>query len=306
MAKKLGKLFMAFGKTNKSTEGGSVQRIIGVGSARVLALNPTKAELEKILGRNLDNEPEYLKDVEVEEGKIVKQAIIRIWVQLDPETAGNNGRDDIIPISYTLRNMPHVSSKGTIKVINNYGETTWIPVENAKVGTLPESQNWFNGKGLRPATWGEEELLQFFRQYLVIAKRTRWNADLGRSEEIPNVQDAEGYFENINKVFSGDWSELRKLIALEPTNKVKIPFGVRQGDDNRFYQVAFTRMILKNATTNYTYLEEEIKKSQEAGAYKDVTFRVGDIQVFEPATSTFSQPTQTASPNSTNTGGWFD
>ena len=39
---------MAFGQGQVSTEGGSFKRYIGVASVSVLAINPTKAELEKL------------------------------------------------------------------------------------------------------------------------------------------------------------------------------------------------------------------------------------------------------------------
>ena len=58
-------MFMAFAKGKESVEAAPVKRYIGVAPVTVLAVNPTKAELEKIYGITLDNTPEYLSAVEV-------------------------------------------------------------------------------------------------------------------------------------------------------------------------------------------------------------------------------------------------
>ena len=45
-------MFMAFAKGKESVEAAPVKRYIGVAPVTVLAVNPTKAELEKIFYRN--------------------------------------------------------------------------------------------------------------------------------------------------------------------------------------------------------------------------------------------------------------
>lgn len=67
--KKTGYAFMAFSKGNVSGESNSVKRYIGVGSVFVLAVNPDKAELEKLYNTQLENDPEYLSEVETGEDR---------------------------------------------------------------------------------------------------------------------------------------------------------------------------------------------------------------------------------------------
>ena len=62
-------VFMAFAKGAESKEGNAVKRYIGVGSVFVLSVNPNKAELEKLYNTQLENDPEYLGEVEVGEDK---------------------------------------------------------------------------------------------------------------------------------------------------------------------------------------------------------------------------------------------
>ena len=47
--------FMAFANGKESTEGASIKRYIGVAPVYVLAVNPTKAELEQIYDTTLEN-----------------------------------------------------------------------------------------------------------------------------------------------------------------------------------------------------------------------------------------------------------
>ena len=59
---KTNKLFMAFATGKESTEGNVVKRYIGVAPVFVLAVNPSKAELEKLYDTELENAPEYISE----------------------------------------------------------------------------------------------------------------------------------------------------------------------------------------------------------------------------------------------------
>jgi hypothetical protein len=49
--------FLAIGKTQESKETQEFSRYIGYSNSYVLAVNPTKAELESLTGRTLDKAP---------------------------------------------------------------------------------------------------------------------------------------------------------------------------------------------------------------------------------------------------------
>ena len=59
---------MAFGKTKESTEGASFKRYTGIASGFVRCVNPTKKELEEFYGREIENEPSYIKKAEDNDG----------------------------------------------------------------------------------------------------------------------------------------------------------------------------------------------------------------------------------------------
>ena len=56
---------MAFGK-GSATSVVEYKKYIGIASLNVKAINPTKVELEKIYGRTLDKEPEYIGEKVIE------------------------------------------------------------------------------------------------------------------------------------------------------------------------------------------------------------------------------------------------
>ena len=70
MKKNIGFNFMAFGKAVESKEGGSIKRYIGASPVYVLAVNPTKEERNKLLNAEIDSEPEYLREKEVDGKKV--------------------------------------------------------------------------------------------------------------------------------------------------------------------------------------------------------------------------------------------
>ena len=72
---------MAFSKGKESSNGGgSFSRYVGVGSVKVLAVNPNMEEWNTITGGNMTKEPEYTGVTQ--DG--VKTARITLLVQTDP------------------------------------------------------------------------------------------------------------------------------------------------------------------------------------------------------------------------------
>lgn len=59
--------FMAVAAGRESTEGSAVKRYIGVAPVFVLTVNPSKEELEKIYGVEIEKDPEYLGEMEVDD-----------------------------------------------------------------------------------------------------------------------------------------------------------------------------------------------------------------------------------------------
>lgn len=282
-------LFMAFGAGKESTEGSVVKRYIGVAPVYVLAVNPNKAELEKLYDTEIENAPEYLGESEVgPEGnkRTVPQVRLDFIIKTDSDKCGI---DMMSKISFFLKRDARYNRDATkIQVINKYGETTWLPVENAKAGTVPENLSWFEPADFRPAYIGEEELTNFIKAYLDIPNKSYRKKD-GTVVDIKDKSEAEARLDNIENYFKGDFSELRNVIALQPKNKVKCMFGVKTTDENKQYQAVYTQKFLKNNVTDYSKFDEKLQERKANGAYPDTEFSVCDLKEYGVEATNFSE-----------------
>lgn len=284
------KLFMAFSKGKESTEGNVVKRYIGVAPVYVLAVNPSKEELEKIYDTELENTPEYISEVEIgQEGNKHKVPQVRLdfIVQTDPERC--NGINMKTKVSFFLAKEVRYNRDGSkVQVINRYGETTWLPIEDAKAGRVPENLSWFEPADFRPAFIGEEELTGFIKTYLNIPNKS-YRKKSGEVVEIPDKSDAEARLDKIQDYFKGDFSELKMVISLQPKNKVKCMFGVRATDDGKQYQAVFTQKFLKNSVTDYSRLDKELQERKNAGAYPTTEFSTCGLKEYTVESTDFTE-----------------
>lgn len=286
---------MAFSKGAESTEGG-FKRYIGVASVKVLALNPTKEELEKLYGRTLENAPEYIGEAEVGEDKHkVPQVRLDFIVQADPEKyteADGSPLNFINRVSLFVRNEYRENKDNTkVQVIDKYGRTAWVSKEDAKNHVIPTYSNGPANidKDYRPAYYGEEELIKFLIAYLNIPACQRFVDGKWVMNDASKLPDSEAMLENIPALFKGDFSELRNIIGYQPNNKVKVMFGIRTADDNKQYQTVYTRMFLKNNVSDYSRLDADIAAAREAGSYANTEFDTSDLHEYVVVSSSFSQ-----------------
>ena len=291
---KINKVFMAFGKGTESKEGNVVKRYIGIAPVFVLAVNPSKAELEKLYDTELENTPEYISETEIgQEGDkhSVPQVRLDFIVQTDPEKS--NGIDMKTKVPFFITKEVRYNKDGSkVQVINKYGETTWLPIEDAKAGRVPENLSWFEPADFRPAFIGEEELTGFIKAYLNIPNKS-YRKKNGEVVELKDKSEAEARLDKIQDYFKGDFSELKNVIALQPKNKVKCMFGVRTTDDNKQYQAVYTQKFLKNNITDYSKLDEELQERKNAGAYPTTEFSTCDLKEYTVESTDFNKAEDT-------------
>ena len=274
---------MAIAKGKESTEATGYKRYIGVGAAFVKAVNPNKKEMEALYGREQENEPEYVGTVE-RDGKGIPNVRISFITNPDPEKYGEG---ILIPHTYFLRReYRYNSDKTKVQVIDKYGRTAWVTIEQAKNHEIPMYSNGPANldKDYRPAYVGEEELTQFLINYLNIPNVMKYDRANNKWYLVDNPQDSECRLDEIEKYFKGDFTELRSAIALQPTNKVKILYGVRTSDDNKQYQTTYTRMTLKNSVTDYSKLDAdvmEMKSRSTSTSVAQTEYRVDNFQEYK-------------------------
>lgn len=297
-------------KAKASTNGGGdFKQYIGVGSFRVLGVNPTKAELEKFYGREVSNDPVYAVDKTDEDGKAYKRLRVSFMIQADLE-------DEEGKIIETNKALPeplkttinffidsryfYNKDKTKVQVIDVYGRTAWCTVEQCKNHQVPV---YANGpakldKNYRPALIGEEQLTNFIRNYLNVTPIDTYNRNTGEWMTNPNPDDCEGRLEEIQNYFKGNISELQGYCKLMPTNRVKILLGVRTDSEGKQYGTAYTRVTLRNGSKSYTRFKDDIDGRKNAGGMQNEVYSddhadlIQDIHVYkaEVKETDLSQP----------------
>lgn len=291
---------MAFSAGKVTTEGGEFKRYIGVAPVFVVGTNPTKTELESIYNNTLDKEPEYTGNQNVN-GKDVPYARIDFIVKTDAEKA--NGIDLTTKVTYFVRKEYRFNKDmSKVQVIDKYGRTAWVTKEQSQNHEIPVYANGPANldKDYRPCYVGEEDVTNFIKTYLNIPSVQKY-VD-GKWVIVDNPAECEARLDGIDKFFAGDFRELKEIMSYQPNNKVKIMFGVRNTDDGKQYQTAYTQMVLKNGVTDFSKLDKDLQERKAAGALATTDFEAVPIHEYNVNATTAEEISNesTAAPE-----GWF-
>ena len=114
---------------------------MGIAISKILAINPTKQELEVIYGAPQEKEPEYV--IKKDDGSI--QVRIDFVLQIDEnlhKDSEGNPINKIYRKSIFLNNTPRKNSEGTkVQVIDKYGRTAWVTSDEYKAKAIPTYAN---------------------------------------------------------------------------------------------------------------------------------------------------------------------
>lgn len=283
---------MAFGKGKESKEGSDIKRYTGVGSVFVKGINPNKEELEKFFDRDIDNTPEYVSTVDMQ-GETVQQVRIDFLVEANSAKYTDRVGNPVnlkTRLSFFLRKIYRTSREGKVQVIDKYGRTAWATSEEVRNHQIPM---YSNGKpanldaDYRPAYSGEEDLTKFIIAYLDIPNCQTYNKETGEWKYVPadRLPECEARLVHIDDYFKGDFSEIREVIGYQPTNQVKVLFGIRNADDGKQYQTFYNRMFLKDSVTkknsnNYLKLAQDVEDTKNRGSLSNTEFTIDDLQEY--------------------------
>lgn len=259
-----------FGASQDVQEGPLVKYYTGVENFKVIAVNPSKEELEAIYGRELNFTPEYLGETEVEDGdgkRTVPQYRIDLYL-------ANEDNSITTKAQFYIADTHHLSATGKYKVINAFGKTTWLTKEDVQNQSLPENMQWYNPTGLKVAKRGEEHLIDFLVNLLNLPFKINELAD--PSEAFASISS-----EQWAKIFSGDVSLIETIIN-STNNKIGVLLGVKTKSDGKLVQTIYNRKTLRqytkssNRANKYAYLQRDLKESKAAGAFGNVDFGVNE------------------------------
>lgn len=258
-------------KVGKESVEGSFKMYKGMAAFNIVAVNPTKAELEALTGRELENEPEYVG--KTDEGK--EQVRVVFYGKTTPDAKLNNGIEMLIPISFMLTKDYRVGqTSGKYQIIDKFGRTAWATKEEVQSKAIPQ---YTSGPAnisadYRLAWQGEEFLTDFLIQWLNIPGPAVYKDKVWVMKE--NTDGSEVSLD-MAALFKGDVKELKELVTLAAAYIVKGAVGIRTVDNEngtRQYQAVFTRKFAKNAVTDYSKIDAAITEFQNAGGAPGTEF----------------------------------
>ena len=148
-----------------------------------------------------------------------------------------------------MTSSPRVSQTGKHQWINNIGQSTW--------SEETPSYDWWKTEGARHAFGGEETLINFVKAW----------ANVASGDDVS--------FETIAKIVKGDVAELKGLVKLLSTNKVRLLVGVKDGKYQTVYSKHFGRikpqrddLYVRNLNDDYGTFNAEFHTDLSWGEFK--------------------------------------
>ena len=284
-------VLMSFAAGEEATENTAVfQKYIGVSPVSIVALNPTKEELETLLGRSISKNLEYFS----KDASGANQIRLDFWVKPD----ANWGRQLDVPlqkITFFISETVSINKDKTkVQVIDKYGNTGWVTKEDFKLKNVPENFKRLTNT-YRECYSGEDRLIDFLKKWLNIPENSVYKN--GVWEFIPDMSKCEAEFKNIKSLIKGDIKDLQTLIKKYPSYKVKVAFGVKTTEDNKKYQTVYTGLFLKHSSGYYDRFDTAIKADKERGALTNVEFSSEQLKPYEVEPTVFENTMTSSIPN---------
>jgi len=276
---------MAFNTINNS----EFQRklYIGYTPVRVLAVNPTKEQLEKYFGQQ-QNEPNYMGTALVN-GKEVPQ--VRIEFILEAKRPGTND-NFYVRLSFFLNKGYAANKLNTkVQVIDVYGRTVWASNEdiaNHRIPVFSNGQQAKIDKNYRPLIIGEDRLILFIRALFCLLDPEKYDHNINgyvpRTGE--DLAKCEGILDNTKDFFKGDFTELTKAVKMAENNTVYVLLGVRNGNDGRQFQTVYNSMFVRK-NRGRDYIAKDFEKALNEFYPNDTEFQVVPLKEFTIAPTNF-------------------
>jgi hypothetical protein len=202
------------GKQKEQKSSVSYSKFVGMFNAYVVAVNPSKEELGKLLNTTIEKDLEYTG---VNDSTGAKKLTLSFW--LKEEVNGN-----LFNVRFSLEDTVVVSKSGKTQYINTIGTTSYAEGKDS----LPDFIT-ANDREVRAAKKGEELLYKFLRS---------WLSNL-------NYEDASTELSvDWKKLISGKVNELRDAIDNFSTQTVCCLATVRTADDGKEYQGVYSYEFL--------------------------------------------------------------
>lgn len=226
---------------SNTTNSGKSRNYTGMTVFNVLALNPSKEEIEAMLGKEYKLNVNY--DAFDLNGKMLRP--VEIWVK---DVAGYM---DPTPMRFLVGLMDDVASTGAIRFVNTKGVFTYGKSEEA-LRDNPKME-WFTKNPFRPAKAGEYELFTFLQKLM------RYN---NYSDDANFMADAEARGVTIENIYNNNLTGLREVFDWCNSNENKIVLIAAVRSTSKLVEgnpvIYYNQTIVSNPQFFYTTSTEEV------------------------------------------------
>jgi len=262
---------MNISNENEERGGNFIPKEVYQGKAnyRVVAVNPDKAKLKELNQFVPEDEPVYTGEREIN-GINYKLANITVYLQ------SPSNFDIVDRVTYTIVDNVQESSSGKLAVINKYGSDTWLEKSHIDAKTMPSNMEWFVNEGIKPMKRGEKDLVNFIRALRNFSKITMKSTQEDKDKYITEFDEAD-----LQKMFKGDFKDIRNIIMSNPDANVGFLLGARNADSGKVYQDMYKEYPLRkymvgNDSSN-EYIVKAVKESQDNGRYANTIFNLDNL-----------------------------
>lgn len=240
---------------NKREDNGSFLKV-GLAKCKVLAFNPTKEQLEKILNVDLKQDPEYVdEDVVTDEetDKTVTSKKLRLNVWLEEVTTSMK-----ICLRLTLIDKVQMSKTQKVRYIDNKGNTSFYMENEERLQDFMKENTHWEGRV------GEYELMEFLKAWQnKIDRRTISDFTFNWADLVS------GKPKELNSWIGSDYEgEVLVLLCV----KVAIDTNEETGEKTiKEYQEVYNRNFLPGDAIRYFQQKGEIKSKYVKNFVKEIT-----------------------------------
>lgn len=291
---------MQFGTYNETPEFVNTL-LLGKNLFDVIAVNPSLTQLQKMKEQGInvfvpEKDPVYVGKTSSTFGGPEDTAYFDARFYLrhvdDPKL--------IFQATYRVLNTQEQSKDGVKwRIINNYGQTAWIPQAEIDAKVAPSAPAFFiSTDGFRKAYKGEENLIKFFRAFLnypVVANPTPdKDGKMRKAIDIDKRKDYLTGFDvaSINEMLGGKFEKLQAVVVSNPKGNVGLLSGVRtttndEGKEKQ-YQAFYTDEPLRKynveKSSGDNYLLKSLTDATDNGRYANVYFGTHSMvgRIFDP------------------------
>lgn len=299
---------MAFNKENSRESVEFKQSFYaGIGSFKVLGVNPTNAEKAKWYGRDEndttdDEEPVYAST----DDNGVNKCRLDFYLQA---TVGNE--DFINKVSIFAEDRDHISRDGSKKaIIDCFGLNQWATLDEIANKQIPtyidkktgEKVPFTIDKNYRVAKVGEIQLINLLICQLNLASPivkkdgkyviTENPADRKKADAVLETPWAE--------ICKGNIAEIKDILTYQPENKIKAVVGVKTTNDKQ-YQDIYNKEFWKTNTKDLVKkVKYSVNNAQQVGSYPNTEFSFEELHKIENPTVTATEFNENSSPWGSN------